>query len=441
MTIHGAICWTVSIAAALAVSDAQAQTTKRPNVLVIVVDDLNNHLGCYGAKHVRTPNIDKLAARGVCFDRAYCQYPLCNPSRASFLSGRRPATTGVFGNNTSPRTNLGDVVFLPAFFRLHGYFTARNGKVTHGTFEDATMWDVSGPVSGNGSGTPFGNPLDKADEKIQDGVTAQRTIRLLEEKRGKPFFIVAGFHRPHTPLEAPRRFFDMYPSAAQPLPDQPATGRKQVPFAAFKTTHPTLKSDDEIRRARTAYFACVSFIDAQVGLILDALDQQKLTENTIVVLFSDHGFHLGEHVGLWGKSTLFEEATRVPLIVSAPGKKRGTHSPRLVELVDLYDTLAQLCGLPRPEGTEGASFAPLLDDPQRPWKKAAFTSVHRNGGESVRTERYRLTLWGGDAAELYDHEGDPHELINLARDPAHSETLAELRRVLKDGWKRAGPPQ
>jgi uncharacterized sulfatase len=182
-------------------------------------------------------------------------------------------------------------------------------------------------------------------------------------------------------------------------------------------------------------------VDAQVGLLLDALERQKLADNTIIVFFSDHGFHLGEHVGLWGKSTLFEEAARVPLLVAAPGKKAGTRCPRLVELVDLYPTLAQLCGLPRPEGVEGTSFVPLLDDPERHWKKAAFTSVHRNGGESVRTERYRLTVWGKEAAELYDHERDPHELVNRARDPGHAETLAEMRQVLREGWKRAGPPQ
>jgi uncharacterized sulfatase len=312
----------------------------------------------------------------------------------------------------------------------------------HGTFEEPKMWDVSGPISGNGSGIPFGNPLDKADDKIQDGVNARNVVRLIEEKRQKPFFIVAGFHRPHTPLEAPQRFFEMYPPARQPLPLQPEAGRKLVPFPAFKTTHPTMKNDDEIRRARTAYYACVSWIDTQVGLLLDALERQNLTENTIIVFFSDHGFHLGEHVGLWGKSTLFEEATRVPLLVAAPGKKAGASSPRLVELVDVYPTLAQLCGLPRPEGMEGASFAPLLDDPERPWKKAAFTSVQRNGGQSVRTERYRLTVWGmgrPSECELYDHQRDPHELVNLARDPAQAQTLADLHRVLKEGWKQAVP--
>jgi uncharacterized sulfatase len=425
------------------VGRAGAQSQK-PNVLVIIVDDLNNHLGCYGAAGVHTPNIDRLARRGVCFDRAYCQYPLCNPSRASFLSGRRPATTGVFGNTTSPRKNLGDVAFLPAFFRMHGYFTARHGKVMHGTFEEPAMWDVSGPIYGNGSGTPFGKPLDKADEKTQDGVSARRTVQLLEERRDKPFFIVAGFHRPHTPLEAPRRFFDMYPAVRQPLPEQPADGRKLAPRFAFKTTHPTMKDDDEIRRARAAYYACVSFVDAQIGLILDALERQKLMDNTLIVLFSDHGFHLGEHIGLWGKSTLFEESARVPLIVVAPGKQHGVHSPRLVELVDVYPTLADLCGLPAAKGVEGASFAPLLDDPQRPWKRAAFTSIQRNGGKSVRTERYRCTVWGmtpTSPAELYDHDRDPRELVNLASDPAHAAVLAEMRRLLRDGWQAALPPK
>jgi arylsulfatase A-like enzyme len=312
-------------------ADAQPQTN-RPNVLFIVADDLSTSLSVYGEAIARSPNLERLAKRGVKFDRAYCQYPLCSPSRTSFLSGRRPETTRILNNTTDPRTRLKDVAMLPEHFKQHGYFTARIGKIAHDTYENIVAWDVS------------------------------------EKAEPSPYFI----------------------------PDDDAA---EVP--------------DNTRQLVTAR--------TRIG---------------------DHGFHLGEHGGLWRKLTLFEECARAPLIVVAPKKGAGAVSSRLVEFVDIYPTLAELCGLPAPAGVEGLSFAPLLDNPNQPWKKAAFTTLARRNlmGRSVRTERYRYTEWGDEkTAELYDHQTDPREYTNLVNDPKHASALAEMRKTLKDGWRAAIP--
>jgi len=427
------------------------------NVLFIAVDDLNNRLGCYGDPLVKTPNIDRLAARGVRFDRAYCNYPLCNPSRTSLLSGRRPDTTRILDNMTPPRTHLGEVAFLPEHFRHHGYFTARVGKIAHGRFEDAVRWDVSEssrpgqrysappPVEKDGGAVKLrwhATANDDANEP--DGRTARRIVELMDQGGGKPWFLGAGFHKPHLPWIAPKKYFDLYPPERIVLPPTPADDRADIPPIALTRT----PSDDQMsaldkKTAIAAYHAATSFMDAQVGVLLDSLDRRQLWDRTIVLLFGDHGWHLDDHGGLWRKMTVFEESARAPLIVVAPGKKPGV-SPRLVEFVDLYPTLAGLCGLPLPEGLEGASFAPLLDDPRQPWKKAAFTVVQRREatlGRSLRTERYRYTEWGSEnVAELYDHQADAREWRNLAADPQHAATVAEMRRLLRAGWRGALPP-
>ncbi len=430
---------------------------RKLNVLFIAVDDLNNSLGCYGHPLVKSPNIDRLAQRGVRFDRAYCQYPLCNPSRTSLLSGRRPDATGIVNNNQPPRTNLQDVIFLPEYFGQNGYFTARVGKVAHGAFEDAVKWDVSEnpgrkPAGGEdqvqqpqeGGLKLTWKATDNKDEDEPDGRTARRIAELIAKNKDKPFFIAAGFHKPHLPFVAPKKYFEMYPAEKIELPKEPADVRKDVPPIAFTATAGDEKmTDADKRQAIAAYFACVSFMDAQVGVLLDTMDRLKLWDNTVVVLWGDHGWQLGEHGGLWRKMTLFEESARVPLLVAAPGKKAGVASPRLVELIDLYPTLSELCGLKPAEGQEGTSFVPLLSEPERAWKKAAFTTVARGKntmGRSIRTERYRYTEWGDEkAAELYDHDKDPQELHNLVKDPAHAETLGEMRRLLKEGYKGALP--
>ncbi len=431
----------------------------KTNVLFIAVDDLNNDMGCYGHPIVKTPNLDRLAARGTRFDAAYCQYPLCNPSRTSFLSGMRPDTTKVTNNTVQPRSTLKDVAFLPEHFSKHGYFTARVGKLPHGTFNDAIKWDVSeNPrrVSAGGGGQnrqpnqvqPVGNKVtwratDNPDDVEPDGRTARRIAQLLEQHKDKPFFIAAGFHKPHLPFVAPKKYFDLYPPDKIELPKEPADFRKTVPALAFtRGTDDEKMTEADKRQAIAAYYACVSFTDANVGVLLDAMDRLKLWDNTVVVFVSDHGFHLADHGGLWRKMTVFERSARVPLIVAAPGKPGKQVSPRLVELVDLYPTLTQLCALPEPKRLEGTSFVPLLDDPKREWKKAAFTQVARGQtmGRSLRTERYRYTEWGSEGvAELYDHQIDPNEYVNLAADPKHAATVAELRKLLNGGWQAARP--
>lgn len=440
---------------------------RRMNVLFIAVDDLNNRMGCYGDPVVRTPNIDRLASRGVRFDHAHCNYPLCNPSRTSLLSGRRPDTTRIFDNNTPPRTYLGNVVFLPEYFRQNGYFTGRVGKVAHGRFEDALTWDVSEssrpgpgarragrkavddkpqrkqPVAEGGIKLSW-TMTDNKDEDEPDGHTARRIVELMDQHKDGAWFLGAGFHKPHLPWVAPKKYFDMYPPEKIQLPNTPPDDRDDIPPIALTHT----AGDDEMtdldkKKAIAAYHAATSFMDAQVGVLLEALDRRKLWDNTVVLLFGDHGWHLYDHLGLWRKMTVFEEVARAPLIVSAPGMRAGAGCPRLVEFVDIYPSLAELCGLPAAPGLEGTSFVPLLKDPQRQWKKAAFTQVRRGKGimgRSVRTDRYRYTEWGDEnVTELYDHEMDIHEFRNLARDAKASRLQAEMRRVLHSGWKAALP--
>jgi uncharacterized sulfatase len=438
----------------------------RLNVLFIAVDDLNNRLGCYGDPIVKTPNIDRLAARGVRFDRAYCQFPLCNPSRTSFLSGRSPENTRIFGNGTPPRTYLGDVTFLPEHFRRYGYFTGKSGKIPHGAFDDAVKWDFTerdlparearaakaaaraARKNDDGEGNEAGQgglpasvawrALDVEDGVTVDGRTARTVVKLLEQHAGGPFFIAAGFHKPHRPYEAPRKYFKDYPADRMPLPAEPANVRASAPPVAFNASAEEDRNlpDPLKRNAIAAYYACIAFVDAQVGLLLEAMDRLKLWDRTVVVFAGDHGYHLGEHGDMWRKMSLFEESARVPLIIAARGKRAGVTSPRTVELLDLYPTLVELCGLATPAGLEGVSLAPLLEEPGRAWDRPALTVV-RHGkvmGRSLRTERWRYTEWdrGKEGVELYDHDADPHEFRNLAGDSKHAAIQAQLQRLLHD---------
>ncbi len=410
--------------------------SSKPNVLLIVLDDMNMNLGTYGHTLVKSPNIDRLASQGMRFDRAYCQFSLCNPSRASFMSGRRPETTGVLRNADPPRVKLKDEAFLPEYFSRNGYFTAGVGKVMHDRVENAVKWDVfEGPAqvgdlpAQKHCGGHWWCATDNKDEEERDGRVARRIIKLIEQNKDKPFFIAAGFSLPHSPWYAPRKYFDLYPLETIPLPEADTDNQN---------------TEENKRQSRASYFACVSFVDAQIGLIIDELERQSLADNTIIVFTSDHGFHLGEH-GIWDKRSLYEESARVPLIVFAPGKQGGASSARIVELVDLFPTLAELCGLPTPDGMEGTSFVPLLTDPARAWKKAAFTLTIKSKKSplyrSVRTERYAYIEGAGtDPAELYDHQTDPAELKNLATDPAYRKTVAEMKRMLDEGWRKAVPP-
>lgn len=439
---------------------------RRLNVLLIAVDDLNNRVSVYGDPIVKTPNLERIAKRGVRFDRAYCNYPLCNPTRTSLLSGKRPETTKVFDNNTPPRTFLGDqTVFLPEYFRQNGYFTARVGKIAHGAYEHQISWDISE----SRAGVPLKGPAKKAkankegdeddsaapgggvklswtktthvDAEEPDGATALRIVELIEQNKDKPFFIGCGFHKPHLPWVAPKKYFDMYSLDQIKLPPTPADDKDDIPPLALTHT----KGDEDMtdaqrKEAILAYHAATTFMDAQLGHVLDALDKHKLWDNTVVLFFGDHGWHLYDHLQLWRKMTVFEQAARTPMIVHAPGKKQNTSSPRFVEYVDIYPTLTELAGLPAPKGMEGYSFAPLLDNPQRQWKKAAYTIVARGKGHfgrSVRTERWRYTEWddGTSGVEFYDHETDPNEFTNWAHntrkpDAKRQAALAEMKALL-----------
>ena len=455
------------------VAPARAETAPRKwNVLMVISDDLNNSLGCYGDPLVLSPNIDRLARRGVRFDRAYCQFPLCNPSRSSFLTGLRPDTTRVLENHTHFRRNLPDVVTLPQLFQKHGYFTARVGKLFHyGVPEQIGTSGMDDPPSWNEAVNPCGRDKDEehkivgvrpgrglgpnlcwlaadgTDEDQTDGKAATAAIRLLERHRDEPFFLAVGFYRPHAPYVAPKKYFGLYPLARISLAREPSDSRAGIPAPALTVRPPNFGlGEEKQRQAIKAYFASISFMDAQVGRLLDALDRLELADRTLVVFFSDHGYHLGEH-GLWHKQSLFEESARVPLIIATPEMKaKGQASPRLAELVDVYPTLADLCGLPAPEGLAGRSLRPLLDEPQGPGARAAFTQVRRGFGDgtfrgnSVRTERHRYIEWdeGRKGRQLYDHDTDPHELHNLAEDPGHAGTVAEMKRLL-DEMKSATP--
>ncbi|HEV2293715.1 MAG TPA: sulfatase [Tepidisphaeraceae bacterium] len=462
--------FTVFILALLAVP---ALSAERPNVLFISVDDLNMNVGCYGDTIVKTPNIDRLASRGVRFDRAYCQYPLCNPSRASLMTGLRPDTIGVYDLGTNFRSTVPNIVTLPQLFRNNGYFAARVGKLYHygvpreiGTdgMDDPASWDYTfNPLGrdkteeeklhvltrGTGKGTiGFAMAwldMEGSDEEQTDAIGVTHTIGLLEKHReqhgDKPFFIGMGFFRPHTPFVATRQWFEKYPLDSIKLPHVPEGDLKDIPDIALMIRPPNYGLDEKgLKQCVRGYIASVAALDAQVGRLLEALERLKLADNTIVVFWSDHGFLLGEH-GQWQKQMLFEEANRVPLIISAPGRKAaGGVAPGPVELLDVYPTLAELCGLKPPHELEGKSLAPLLDEPATAWERPAFSQVTRRRdrrpimGYSVRTDRWRYTQWGRNGAEgqeLYDHENDPKELTNLAADPALANVVVQLAKLIE----------
>jgi iduronate 2-sulfatase len=423
--------------------------TGKPNVLLVIFDDLSYRIGLYGYA-ARTPQLERLARRGRRFDRAYCQYPLCNPSRTSFLTGWRPERTQIWGNLRAPRAFIEAAHPLEEYFHDQGYFTARVGKIYHSRFENEFRWDFTEDTYDDAADEQLANgivwrPSPRQDENEPDGRAARRAVRLLEEKKDVPFFIGVGFLRPHDPWVVPEAYFRMYPPQEAKLPPEaPNHGDDgiQEPRRGVSTEIPR----ERRREALAAYEAAVTFADAQLGLILDALDRLRLWERTVVVVLGDNGLHVGEH-GIWGKMTLFEESARVPLLLSAPGLKRpGTPTVRLVELVDLYPTLLELCRLPPVEGLDGTSFVPLLEDPGRPGKPAAFTirkvGATKKGqfGRSVRTERYRYTEWPDGETELYDHETDPDEFDNLAEDPRHKAELEQLRNALRAGPNKPSAP-
>ena len=435
----------------------------RYNVLFIVVDDLRPMLGCYGHAEMYTPNIDRIAQRGTVFNRAYCQFPVCNPSRASVLTGLRPDSVGIYDNPTDFRTVLPEVVTLPQHFKENGYHTRSVGKVAHGgaAWEDDLSW--SEPIwrerwRGIDKGTsPSWDALDVQDDDLQDGRIAKTTVDVLAEIRNRRFFLAVGFNKPHLPFYAPGKYFDLYNLQDFELPadstlpfgaPQIASNPKAIHAYEDISTAPPL-SDEKTLELTRAYAANISYIDAQVGRILDQMDMLNLTEKTSIVFWGDHGFHLGEH-GMWRKNTLFEVAVRSPLIVSIPGQSfpdRTTDS--LVELIDIYPTLCNICQLPIPEEVEGISMAPVIEDPMLPWKTAAFAQLRRTFGNAgsvdgytMRTDQYRYTEWGKNGergVELYDYMTDPHETVNIAHQPENKELIEQLSLKLQAGWQAALP--
>ena len=467
------------VAVCLLAMAGAAMAQERPNILFITVDDLNTDLGAYGHPLVRSPSIDRLAAEGLRFDAAYAQYPVCSPSRSSFLTGLYPQQTGVLANGQRFREFVPDVVTLPEYFARHGYFTARVGKIFHynvpahiGTdgHDDPQSWDerrnprgidvdynaeVNTITPGTGTGGTLtwlsvpGDGSQHTDARVTDA-----TIELLEthhpRRTGQPLFLAAGYYRPHTPYIAPASYFEMYPPEAIEAPPDPVADRADIPVAALADRLGQLQmTDAQEIAAIQGYYASITFVDAQIGRLLDALDAAGLRESTIVVLLSDHGYHLGAH-GLWQKGDLFEGSVRVPLIVSVPERPgsdyaRGAGTASVAELVDLYPTLAELAGLDVPAQAAGTSLVPVLEDPAAAVRVSAYTVAYSRAGwvrpewhyprvlgESIRTERYRYTEWAGGimGMELYDYRADPAEMTNVAIEPEHRTARARLAREL-----------
>ncbi|MCL5743259.1 MAG: sulfatase [Acidobacteria bacterium] len=447
---------------------ARAARPERPDVLFIAIEDIQTCLSSYGNRVSKTPNIDALAARGMRFDYAGCAYPLCNPTRSSLLTGLRPPTTGIRGNEQDWNEKLAPGTTLPECFRAGGYETIRVGKIFHAgnkgrVFDDRARWNrVVDEREGLAKPNLKGNwqprflydqlsakerakvydqrawewgPQGEDDLDGADGGTAEQAVRILSAKHEKPLFLALGFHRPHLPLRAPRKYFDMYPPQNIPLPDYPADDLSDVPHRYSLANHKTF-TDEKRREAIAAYYACVAYVDACVGRVMRALRDTGRDKNTVVVLWGDHGFHLGEHL-LWQKMTLFEESCRVPFMIVAPGvTKPGSVCRRPVECVDLFPTLAELCSVKTPGNLESISMVPLLKDPSRLWKKGAFTYI--NNGVTVRTEKWRYTEWGSPAnAELYDKEKDPREIVNVAKNPRYAAAVKQMSALLRGGWRAA----
>lgn len=460
----------------LTAAAAVAQPRRKPNVLFIATDDLNNALGCYGHPVVKTPNLDRLAARGVRFDRAYTQFALCSPARSSLMTGLGPDTTKIYNLQKHFRSVIPDVVTLGQCAQKNGYFTARVGKIYHygnpgqiGTdgLDDAPTWNHRVNPKGidkdeepkvivhtperKGLGSTIGFYASPApDEQHTDGLVASETIKLMEQHRNEPFFLAAGFYRPHCPYIAPQKYFDLYPAdKIEPISYTEGENTIAPPWAYFTTPPNWNMTRRQQQEALQAYYASISFVDANVGKLLAALDRLGLTDNTIIVFWSDHGYGTGEH-GQWMKQTVFEAATRVPLIFAGPGvTSHGKPSPRTVELLDLYPTLADLCGFAQvPANLHGKSLRPLLQNPQATWDRPAVSQVARNRnqqpeslmGYSLRTERYRYTEWSGgdEGVELYDYQADPKEMQNLGKSERHAKLRAELKTRLRAITKARG---
>ena len=436
---------------------------KKPNVLFIAVDDLRPQLNCYGHKQMLSPNIDRLAAAGVTFLRSYCQVPVCGASRASLLTGVRPTRDRFINYNVWAEKDLPGALSLPKHFRNNGYHTISNGKVFHHSNDcmdswSETPWRPKGPwqnylleentklarKGSNGKGPAF-ESADVADNAYFDGMIADKAVSDLKRlaDMDKPFFLALGFLKPHLPFNAPKRYWDLYKRQEIDLADNPFRP-KGAPDAALHNWG-ELRSyagiprkgplpDDLARTLIHGYYACVSYTDAQIGRVLAELDRLGLRKSTIVILWGDHGWNLGEH-GLWCKHCNFETSLHSPLIVTAPDIKPGTKTNALAEYLDIYPSLCELCNLSLPNHLQGKSFDPLMKNPNRLWKNAVFSRYYN--GDSVKTDRYRYTEWRGKdgktyARMLYDHKSDPYENVNISELPQNKEIVEELSRMLEE---------
>ena len=423
---------------------AQAQQKKQYNVLFIAVDDLNDWVAAYG-KHagVKTPNIDRLARQGMLFTRAYCSAPSCNPSRASMLTGVRPSTSGVYFNDQPWRPVMPDAVTLPQYFTQNGYDVMGTGKIFHEVYNDKASWPVYYPVppslkpanakekGTDVKGTRFEwGPLNASDSLMADFKIAERGIDYLQQDHTKPFFLAVGIIKPHLSWYVPQKYFDMYPLAEVKRPLVMPNDLDDVPPAGVKMAkregdHKYVTKNNLWENAVQGYEASISFADAQIGRLLDALDKSKYKSNTIVVLFGDHGWNLGEKEH-WRKFALWEETTHVPFIISAPGMiKPNSVCDRTVNLMDIYPTLIDMCSFPARKGIEAVSIYPLLKNPKLQWNHPSVSTWGQNN-HSVRTERWRYIRYSDGGEELYDHNIDPHEWKNLASDPKFSDIKNQL---------------
>jgi arylsulfatase A-like enzyme len=479
--------------ACLLITISAGQAAEKPNVLFIAVDDLRPEFGAYGADYIHAPNLDRLAKRGVTFDRAYCQQAVCSPSRSSLLTGTRPDTTKVWDLVTHFRKALPDVVTLPQLFNQNGYFVQGMGKLFHGGFDDPQSWSVpwTSPKTGHGAyGLPENNAIvqakvaaskdappkkgggkvrnygpafessDVPDNTFHDGALADMAVSALRDcaKKNQPFWLGVGFIRPHLPFVSPKKYWDLYDPAKIALAPNPfkpkgAPDYAVLPGGELRTYHGIPQGpipDDLARQLKHGYYAAISYMDAQLGRVLDELERLGLADKTIVILWGDHGWKLGEHAG-WCKHSNVENDTHAPLLISVPGlQTAGKHASALVEFVDVYPTLAELCGLSLPSHLEGTSLVPILRDPSKAVKSAAFSQYPRPFGGlqlmgySMRTDRYRFTRWihrdnpsKVDAVELYDEQTDPQENVNIANDPANAELVGKLTEQWLKGWSGA----
>jgi arylsulfatase A-like enzyme len=451
---------TILCAPFIAAAQEGGNSLSKPNVLFLAVDDLNDWVGVLGGHpQAKTPNIDRLARQGVLFEQAYCEAPLCNPSRTAIMTGLRSTTTGIHGNASSwfrDNPDFADWVTLPQYFRKHGYMAWTGGKVFHlpsGKFSDPISWDHQYSVV---MGTPFPPdekrfphgldgkfnnayyddwadwvPLDVPDEETNDWLTAQRAADFLQKDHDKPFFLACGIMRPHLRWYAPQKYFDMHPLEDIQLPpylendldDLPPAGKRKAgtPFGI-------IKKHGEWKKAIQGYLAASSFADACIGVVLDSLEKSNYMENTVVVLWGDHGYHLGEknHIS---KVAMWEEATHTPLIIRAPGiSTHNTRSKRTVSLLDIYPTLIELCGLPERDDLDGRSLAPLVKNPEENWPYPAV--ITQGNDHAVRSERYHYIRYQDGGEELYDDSVDPNGWKNLATDPKYADTIKDLKKWL-----------